>query len=276
MNGQKISAIAIKDLKEVRQNKAAWLPALIVPLIFAVLMPALFIGMPALLPEQALSSGDIQEMQQMIEWLPEQAAGIFDGLSINQMWVVYSTGFMLAPMFLIMPLMFSAIIGAESFVGERERKTLEALLYSSATDTELFVGKVLAGVVPAVGLSWISYLVYAVVVNAFSYSMMGNIWFPLASWWPLMFWLTPAFSVLGISATVLVSSRVKTFMEAYQVSGSLVLLVLGLVAGQISGVLYLGVWTSILIGAGIWLVNGILLVISIGIFNRQKLIAKIT
>jgi ABC-type Na+ efflux pump permease subunit len=179
-------------------------------------------------------------------------------------------------MFLIMPLMFSAIIGAESFVGERERKTLEALLYSSATDTELFVGKVLAGVVPAVGLSWISYLVYAVVVNAFSYSMMGSIWFPLASWWPLMFWLTPAFSVLGISATVLVSSRVKTFMEAYQVSGSLVLLVLGLVAGQISGVLYLGVWTSMLIGAGIWLVNGILLVISIGIFNRQKLIAKIT
>jgi len=276
MNAQKIKAIALKDLKEVRQNKAAWLPALIVPLVFAIALPVFFISFPVFLPSGTLSNDDVQEIRQLIELMPNQLADFFSGLNMEQTWVVYSTGYMLAPMFLIMPLMFSTIVGAESFVGEKERKTLEALLYSAATDAELFLGKILAGVVPAVVLSWISYLVYAVVVNATSYSLMGRIWFPLDSWWPLMFWLTPAFSVLGISATVMVSSRAKTFMEAYQISASLVVLVLGLVAGQISGVLYLGVWTSLLIGAAIWLIDGILLVISIGIFNRQKLIARIT
>ena len=97
---------------------------------------------------------------------------------------------------------------------------------------ELFLGKVLAAVIPAIGLSWLSYLVYIIVVNAASYPLFGRIWFPLATWWPLMFWLTPALAVLGISATVLISSRVKTFMEAYQLSASLVVLVLALVIGQ--------------------------------------------
>ncbi|MCL4560205.1 MAG: ABC transporter permease subunit [Chloroflexi bacterium] len=51
--------------------------------------------------------------------------------------------------------MLSTIIGAVSFVGEKERKTLEALIYTPARDSELFLGKVLAGVVPSVALAWV-------------------------------------------------------------------------------------------------------------------------
>ena len=185
------------------------------------------------------------------------------------------TAFMLAPLFLVMPLMFSSVIGADSFVGERERKTMEALLYSPATDVELFLGKVLAAVMPAIGLSWLTYLVYIIVVNAASYRLFERIWFPLPTWWPLMFWMTPAFAVLGISATVLISSRVKTFMEAYQLSGSLVVLVLAMVVGQATGVLYLGVGTVLLAGTLIWLVDAVLLYYSIHTFKRSLLISKL-
>lgn len=185
------------------------------------------------------------------------------------------TAFMLAPLFLIMPLMFSSVVGADSFVGERERKTMEALLYSPATDMELFLGKVLAAVIPAISLSWLTYLVYIIAVNVASYELFGRIWFPLPTWWPLMFWLTPAFALLGISATVLVSSRVKTFMEAYQLSGSLVVLVLALVLGQVSGVLFLGVRTVMILGTLIWIVDGVLIYLSIRNFKRSSLIAKL-
>jgi ABC-2 type transport system permease protein len=191
------------------------------------------------------------------------------------MFVLYMTSFMLAPMFLIMPLMFSSVVGADSFVGERERKTLEALLYAPTSDRELFLGKVLAAVIPAILISWLTYLVYIVVVNTASYDMFGRVWFPLPMWWPMMFWLTPSFALLGIAATVLISSRVKTFMEAYQLTGSLVVLVLALVIGQATGVLFLGAGTVMVLGTVIWIVDAVLIYFSIRGFNRSRLIAKL-
>jgi len=113
------------------------------------------------------------------------------------------------------------------------------------------------------------------VVDAASYPLFGRIWFPLATWWPMMLWLTPALAVLGISATVLISSRVKTFMEAYQLSASLVVLVLALVIGQVSGVLFLGVGTVMIIGLLVWLADALLLYLSVKKFNRSSLIAKL-
>jgi ABC-type Na+ efflux pump permease subunit len=191
------------------------------------------------------------------------------------MFTIYMTAFMLAPLFLIMPLMFSSVVGADSFVGERERKTMEALLYSPATDMELFLGKVLAAVIPAISLSWLTYLIYIVIVNVASFDLFGRIWFPLPTWWPLMFWLTPAFALLGISATVIISARVKTFMEAYQLTGSLVIIVLALVVGQVSGVLFLGVGTVFLIGTFIWIVDAALIRLGIRSFKRSSLIARL-
>ncbi|MCK6585663.1 MAG: ABC transporter permease subunit, partial [Anaerolineales bacterium] len=235
MNWRSIWAIARKDLMEVRQNKAAWIPAIVLPLMFAVIMPILFSAVSQFIPAEEAQK-QLGDVEMMLKNLPPAVQAIFDGLKLEQMFVIYMTAFLLAPLFLIMPLMFSSVVGADSFVGERERKTMEALLYSPTTDMELFLGKVLAAVIPAISLSWLTYLVYIVVVNVASYGLFQRIWFPLPTWWPLMFWLTPAFALLGISATVMISARVKTFMEAYQLTGSLVVIVLALVIGQVSGV----------------------------------------
>ncbi len=274
MNWRTIWAIARKDLKEVRQNKAAWIPALVLPLIFAIVLPILFTVLPQVMPVEDIQR-ELGDMETLLKNLPPTIQAIFNGLKLEQMFILYMTAFMLAPLFLIMPLMFSSVVGADSFVGERERKTMEALLYSPATDMELFLGKVLAAVIPAISLSWLTYLVYIIVVNVASYGLFQRIWFPLPTWWPLMFWMTPAFALLGISATVMISARVKTFMEAYQLTGSLVVLVLALVIGQATGVLYLGVGTVMLFGTIIWIVDGILIYMSVSNFKRSSLIAKL-
>lgn len=274
MNWRSIWAITRKDLKEVRQNKVAWGPAIAIPLIFAIVMPILFAALP-----QVMSAEDIQrelgDTETLLKNLPPTTRKIFEGLKLEQMFVLYMTAFVLAPLFLIMPLMFSSVVGADSFVGERERKTMEALLYSPATDMELFLGKVLAAVIPAISLSLLTYLVYIIIVNVASFSLFGRIWFPLPAWWPLMFWLTPAFALLGISATVIISMRVKTFMEAYQLTGSLVVIVLALVIGQVSGVLFLGVGTVFLLGTLIWIVDAVLIHLGIRSFKRSSLIVKL-
>ncbi len=274
MNWRSIWAIARKDLMEVRQNKAAWGPAIIVPLIFAVIMPIFFVVLPQVIPVTDVER-ELGDIQTLMNSLPPNVKLIFDGLKLEQMFVIYMAAFMFAPMFLIMPLMFSSVVGADSFAGERERKTMEALLYAPTSDLELFLGKVLAAVIPAVGISWITDVVYIIVVNTTSFPLFGKIWFPLAPWWPMMFWLTPALAVLGISATVLISSRVKTFMEAYQMSASLVVLVLALIIGQVSGVLFLGVEMVLVIGTAIWLVNAALIYVAVSQFKRSALIANL-
>jgi len=274
MNWRSIRAIALKDFKEVRQNKAAWVPALVVPMVFALIIPLAFTLLPQLIPAADVAK-EMGDMQDLIVRLPPTIQEIFATKSLEQGFVIYMTAFLFAPMFLIMPLMFSSIVGSDSFVGERERKTMEALLYTPASDGTLFMGKILASVVPAILLSWITYALYIVVVNAASWPLFGHIWFPLPTWWPLMFWLTPAISLLGMSATVLISSRVKTFMEAYQLTGSLVILVLALVVGQLSGVLYLGVFSTLAIGTLVWVVDAALIYVGVGTFNRTNLIAKI-
>lgn len=275
MNVRTIRIIMTKDLKEVAQNKGAWIPAVVVPLIFMVLLPVGLILMPRLIAASGqsftsqISTAQIKEF--VMPFLGEQLKGLND----DQFWVVLTTGYMLAPFLLMMPLMLSTIIGAESFVGEKERKTLEALIYSPATDAELFVGKVLACVVPAIGLGWASFLLYGIAVNAASWPVMGAIWFPTLTWAPLMLWLTPAIATLGMAVTVLISIRTKTFMEAYQMSGSLVVLILGLVAGQISGVLYLSIGVSMLLGLGIFVVDAILIRFGVRTFARSSLLSRI-
>ena len=274
MNWRSIWAIARKDLKEVRQNKVAVGPAIALPLIFAIVLPLILTLAPRFIPVEDIQQ-ELDDIDVLLNNLPPAVSAIFSGLKLEQMFVIYMTSFMLAPLFLIMPLMFSSVVGADSFVGERERKTLEGLLYTPTSDVELFLGKVLAAVIPAISLSWLTYLVYIVVVNAATYGMFGRIWFPLPMWWPMMFWLTPAFALLGVAATVLISSRVKTFMEAYQLTGSLVVLVLALVVGQVTGVLFLGAGTVMLIGTLIWIVDAILIHLSIRNFKRSMLIAGV-
>ena len=61
-------------------------------------------------------------------------------------------------------------------------------------------------------------------------------------------------------------------MGAYQTSGSLVILVLGLVMGQAVGLIYLSVWIGIVLGLVIWLAAGILFFLGIQQFNRKKLL----
>jgi len=242
----------------------------LVPLIILVILPVVMLVL-ANLPGSAETLND-PDLQTMMQKMPAAIKESLGDMNDVQSSIMLMFGYLFAPMFLIMPLMLSASIAAESFAGERERKTLEALLYTAASDTELFIGKALAAFIPTLLISFVSFLVYALVLNIGGYPLFGRLWFPLPSWYPLVFWVTPAFAALGIGATVLISTRVQTFMGAYQASGALVVLVLGLMVGQASGVVFLSVWVGLILGFVIWLAAGVLFFFGIQQFNRKALL----
>lgn len=274
MNWRKIKIIAWKDLLEVRQNKSVLISLGMVPLIILVILPLVML----IVAGQSGSADAFKDpdIQMMFDRMPEVMTRSMQGFNDTQMTIMMILGYLFAPMFLIMPLMSATSIAAESFAGERERKTLEALLYTPATDSELFFGKALAAFLPTLLIAWVAFILYSLVLNIAGYPLFGEIWFPLPSWYPLVFWVTPAIAALGVGATVLISTKVQTFMGAYQTSGSLVVIVLALVAGQATGVVYLSAWVGIVLGFIVWLVAGILFFLAIRQFNRKTLLLQST
>lgn len=273
MNARNILTIAGKDWLEVRQNRYAWVPMLIVPAIFVIVLPLVFTSlMPALAvkPQDVISSD--ADMQYFISRMPAQLSQYIEFQKPMESMLVIMLGIMLAPMFLVLPLMYSTTISSESFAGERERKTIEALLYTPASDAELFLGKVAAAAIPSIGVTWLGFAVYTLILNLAPHRYFQRIWFPLPTWWPLIFWITPALVLVGISLTVIISARVQNFLGAYQTSSSVVLLVVLLFAGQMSGVLYLSVGIEMLIGLFFWVVAAILALLAIQSFNREALL----
>ncbi|HII77081.1 MAG TPA: ABC transporter permease subunit [Methanolinea sp.] len=270
MNRQIVRALAEKDIAEVAQNRIAISGAIILSVIFAVVFPLLITQIPVLLPESDQPAFD--DLQELI---PPQLIDELAELSPEQLPIVLILGYLMAPLFLVLPLMLACIIAAEAFVGEKERKTLEPLIYTPATDLELFAGKVLASAVPATLYTWANFAIYAVVVNVAGWPVMGRIWFPTDTWWVLMLWVVPAVATLGVSATVLISARVNTFMEAYQASGALVLIILALLMGQIFGLIFLSPAVLVVVGFLFFALDAVLIWFGVRIFARSELIARI-
>ncbi|MGB9175804.1 MAG: ABC transporter permease subunit [Methanoregula sp.] len=271
MNWQIIRAIAEKDFAEVLKNRIAVSGAIVLSVIFAVGFPLLITGIHTMVP----GGGSQASLDDIAKIIPADLQGQIAALSPEQLPIVLILGYLVAPLFLILPLMLSCIIAAEAFVGEKERKTLEALLYTPATDGELFLGKALAAIIPGIVYTWVNFAIFAIVTNFAGFPVMGRFWFPTASWWGLMIFVVPAVVLLGVAATVIVSTRVSTFMEAYQASGILVIVILVLMVAQATGLLFLSPLVAVIVGLVLLVIDGCLIWIGIRMFSRSELIARI-
>jgi len=272
MNARVLRAIARRDLKLVGRSKPVLIPLLVVPAIFLVLLPALGALAPNL---AALPGAPMAGMGTFVESMPAGLRASLDGLDETQQLVVLMIVYFMAPLFLILPLMVASVIAADSFAGEKERKTLEALLHTPATDRELFLGKWLAAWVPALAVAGGGFLLYAFVANAAGWPVMGRLFFPNAMWVVLVLWVAPAVAALGLGVTVLVSARVRTFQEAYQMGGVVVLPIVLLVIGQATGVMYFSTGLVWALGAGVWAVDAVLLGLSLRLFRRDALLSRL-
>ena len=119
-----------------------------------------------------------------------------------------------------------------------------------------------------------SFIVYAVMVNAAGWHSIGHIFFPNWMWIALMFWVTPAVAGLGLVVMVFVSVRAQGFQDAYQTGGMVVLPVLLLMVGQISGVMYFSLGVVMIVGLVIWLLDAVLLWFASKGFRRGELMTK--
>jgi len=269
MNWRAIFAIVRKDLKVVMQNKGVLLPITIIPLVLFVVLPWLTALAPKLVNVAGVSFSQLDEL---IARMPTALQQELAGYDLSQKVIVFFLVYMLAPLFLIIPLMVASVIAADSFAGEKERKTLEALLFTPTTDRELFIAKLLSAWLPAVAVALIGFILYAVMANAAAWSVMHHLFFPNSMWLSLIIWVVPAVAGFGLGVMVLVSARAQGFQDAYQLGSVVVVPVLLLVVGQISGVMYFSVGVVLLLGLVVWLLTSLLLFFGSRSFRRGKLL----
>ena len=262
-----IRAIIGKDLTAVRRTKGVLIPMLAVPFLLMVLLPA-GVGFASRAPDSVRVADLLNDM-------PGDFARPILELPEREQLVVLVNGYLLAPLFLIVPLMVSAVLAADAFAGEKERRTLEGLLHLPISDRDLFIAKLLGAFGPAMAVSWIGFGCFALVANAVAWPVLHRIFVPTQLWLVMILWVAPAVAMLGLAVMVRVSARARTAQEANQLGGAVILPLIFLAVGQSTGLLLVTLPVAVAIGAGVWVVALVLVRGGAKRFTRDQLAARI-
>lgn len=260
----KIWEIVRKEWGEVFKNRFV---------LFAVaFMPLLFTAIPLVMLYSMGTGGDSAELTTAMsgEMDLTDFCGDLQGMDCGQYFLI--SQFLV--LFLMMPVMIPITIAAYSIVGEKSTRTLEPVLATPITTLELLAGKSLAGILPAVGVTFLSYGVFLIGVYflAFSPAVMYQLLEPL--WLLAIFAIGPLLSLTAVSLAVMISSRVNDPRVAEQLSSLVMLPILGLFMAQSFGVLQLN-QTMVVWGVlGLALLDAILLYFAIQLFQRETILTR--
>jgi ABC-2 type transport system permease protein len=138
---------------------------------------------------------------------------------------------------LLTPALISVVIAAPVIVQEKTNKSLEPLLATPITDTELMWGKAIAPLIPALTANYLSFTAFILLVDSLATS--GGHAPPLPNV-AVLFDMLVAGTLLGFLATfatLIISSRMKDVRTAQQFS---LLVVLPAFVGVVAVVAFVG------------------------------------
>jgi ABC-2 type transport system permease protein len=262
-----IRAVVAKDWLAVRRAKGVIIPMLVVPAILLVALP-LGLGLGA-------RHADAANADNLLRHLPAGLGHTLLRLPPRQRILVLVDGYLLAPLFLIVPLMVASVLAADAFAGEKERRTLEGLLHLPIDDRSLFRAKVLGAFVPALAVSWLGFLLFCGVVDWVAWPVVHHLLLPTRLWLVVIVWVAPAVAALGMGIMVRVSARARTTQEANQLGGAVVLPLIFAAVGQATGLLLVTAPVAIVLGALIWLLALLLLARGASRFTRDRIATRL-
>ncbi len=166
------------------------------------------------------------------------------------------------------PISVSLVIALESFVGEKERRSIEPLLSSPLTDGQLYFGKLLAAMVPPLLASFLGIMVYLVGI----YLQLG--WKPELTLLVQIILLTSVQALVMVSGAVVVSSQ-TTSVRAANLLASFIIIPMALLIQGESIVMFWGQYSALwYIIFGQVLVAGLLIRTGVSHFNREELLGR--
>jgi uncharacterized membrane protein SpoIIM required for sporulation/ABC-type transport system involved in multi-copper enzyme maturation permease subunit len=166
------------------------------------------------------------------------------------------------------PMSFSLVIALEAFVGERERKSLEPLLSTPLTDGQLYLGKMIASLVPALMAAFLGIGVYLTGLFVF------RGWTPPPILLAQVIALTIMEGVVMVAGAVVVSSR-STSVRAANLLASFIIIPMAMLLQIEAVILFQAIW-DVMWGIVLALMVVALILIRMGVqlFNREELLGR--
>jgi ABC-type Na+ efflux pump permease subunit len=252
MNTSRMFTVMRTDLKQLIGARDFWVPMMLLGGFCFLIVPAFLLSVINNLG----SNEAVQQVSDALKLLPQSAqeavpSDVGPETKVSYVLAVY----LFAPIAVVVPLTISTAVGASTIVGERERGTGEFLAHSPADVREIYMGKLLASLIPGYITTIVGFGVYSLLVNLIVGPDVGGWFFPTASWWLLIVWVLPPFLALALSLVLRLSARVKSTAAAQQASGLVTFPLIIIAYGQSTGAL-LGSGSStltLILGALAWI-----------------------
>lgn len=262
---QRIWVVVLKDWQDVFKNRYILIIAILLPLLLTAL-PLLVLGDTRLITGQQFGIGN-----SIPAFLHDDPT--FSHLQPHErLQAILANQFML--LFLILALPLPVAIAAYSIVGEKRDRSLEPLLATPLSVSELLVAKGSAAALPGILSTWLSFLVYLIVARFIVlsdavYHVIFN-----ATWLLAMLLVVPFLTLLSVSIGLMVSSRSSDPRAAEQLSTLVILPILVLFFGQLLGVSVVNTWTILILGLLVMVLDAILLRLAVRLFQRETILTR--
>jgi ABC-2 type transport system permease protein len=176
-------------------------------------------------------------------------------------------------MLLLIALALPSTIAAHAIVGEKVERTLEPLLATPISTSDLLLAKCLAAVIPA---TVITQLAYGITLFGFWLTCSPRVFaLSVRPVWPLAFVvLSPVLSMLSSLAAIIASSRVNDPRTAQGLVGFLVIPVIVMGISNVLGELFFDVrlllWATLVLVA----TDAFVLWIAVKLFSREAILTR--
>ncbi|MCY3412496.1 MAG: ABC transporter permease subunit [Candidatus Heimdallarchaeota archaeon] len=268
MRVNKVITIMLKEIEEAVKSKYVLFSVIGMPVLLGLVMP--LAQLAPFTDPSILESDDPEELA--IPWF--KLTDNWDQLEPQVQFIIFMIE-MSNIIFLLIPMILPTVVASDTFSGEKDRKTAEALVAAPVTDTEIYLGKTLSSLAPSVLMLWIVGIIYIILVNILTKPIIGYNYLPNVTFLGLLIFIAPLSSLAVVNFMIWVSTRTTSTRDAQQLGSIITLPLMGLMVGVIGLQIILTDWVGIiLVILVLSLIDFFLIKMGISILDREKWVSN--
>lgn len=257
-----IRTLIDKEWAEVFKNKMVLFTIILMPLLFTAL-PLIMLYATA---GSTLPGGDTADLPELFL----SVCGDMDSASCMQVYVINQ--FLI--LYMMLPLIIPITIAAYSIVGEKTTRSLEPLLATPISTEELLTGKALAAAIPAVGATWLCFLIFQLLIPLTGASQQVRAYVLGPTWLLGVLVVGPLMAIAAVNFAIMVSSRVNDPRIAEQMAAVLIVPVLALLFGQVAGLLVINQQLMLVVIIALIVIDVFLIYLGARLFQRETILTR--
>jgi ABC-2 type transport system permease protein len=262
----RVAALLVKELAELRRNRAALVPVLLLAIVTVALPFFITVLVPLAVGEPLAADPEFARAA--------RRAGLPHTRSLSDEGAVQTfifQQFMLLQ--LLIPVTGAMAFAGYSLIGEKQARTLEPLLATPITTTELLVAKGLGALLPSFGIMLGALAVY--VAGMAALAAPGVVAAVITAHSALLvLGFGPVAALVALQLAVLVSSRVNDPRTAQQFGALLILPITGVFVMQFNGVIRLTTPVIVMMVAALLVVWALLVMLGVSLFEREAILTR--